>query len=78
MRAKVCQTLGVKTMDRPKVVTDEHLEYLDQLRDIGAVNMFGAGVYLVKEFHNISKDDAAVILKYWMQTFNRRNNNESK
>jgi len=57
-------------MARNKLVTDEHLEYLDGLRDSGVTNMFGAGEYLVAAF-NVSKADARTILKYWMATFGK-------
>jgi len=34
------------TTERPEIVTDEHLDYLDELRESGVTNMFGAGAYL--------------------------------
>ena len=36
--------------ERPVLVTDEHLEYLDGLRDSGVTNMYGAGRYLEQWF----------------------------
>lgn len=36
--------------DRPAYLTDDHLEYLDGLRESGATNMFGARPYLMEEF----------------------------
>ena len=53
------------------VVSDEHLEYLDALRDSGDTNMFGAGAYLEKEF-NVTRQEANTILSYWMKTFGDR------
>lgn len=53
---------------RPTFITDEHLEYLDNLRDSGVTNMFGAGQYLETEF-NLTRPVAREILTYWMQTF---------
>jgi hypothetical protein len=55
--------------ERPEVCTDEHLEYLDGLRESGATNMFGARPYLMEEFADLSNDDAAAVLGYWMKTF---------
>jgi len=55
-------------MKRPKFVTDEHLEYLDDLRESGETNMFGAGLYLVDEFE-MDKRTAREVLSYWMSTF---------
>ena len=54
--------------NRPDIVKDEYLAYLDDLRDAGATNMFGAGSYLQEEF-GLEKRDARTILYYWMETF---------
>lgn len=53
---------------RPPMITDEHLKYLDELRESGETNMYGAGSYLRNEFV-ISKAEASHILSYWMETF---------
>lgn len=50
--------------ERPEYVTDELLEYLDELRASGAVNMFGAGTYLRKEFA-LSRNESSIALGYW-------------
>jgi uncharacterized protein YciI len=55
-------------MARPEIVTDEHLEYLDNLRESGATNMFGAGPYVQKEF-GVDSKTARTILAYWMESF---------
>lgn len=55
----------------PDFVTDEMLEFLDELRLDGCVNMFGAAPYLVKEF-SLSKTEAREALSYWMKTFGDR------
>ena len=39
--------------------------YLDELRESGAINMFGARPYLQREF-GIDKNEAAEVLSYWM------------
>lgn len=57
---------------RPKFVTDEHLEYLDELRESGITNMFGGAQYLVEEF-GLEKRTAREILTYWMKTFGDEN-----
>lgn len=54
--------------ERPAVVEDQHLRFLDGLRESGITNMFGAAPYLV-ELYSVSKKDAREILSYWMQTF---------
>ena len=53
---------------RPNYVTDEHLEYLDNLRESGQTNMFGATPYIQQEFGE-EKHFAQQILSYWMETF---------
>lgn len=60
-----------ETIEKPAIVTDEHLEYLDDLRDSGETNMFGAGPYLQEEF-GVTKHEAHDILGYWMKTFTER------
>ena len=47
---------------------NEHYEYLDALRDSGAVNMYGAGAYLVDQF-GLSKSEARSILIAWMEQY---------
>ncbi len=58
----------VETIERPEIVENKYLEYLDDLRDSGITNMFGAGSYLAEEF-DLPIKDARIILKYWMKTF---------
>jgi len=55
-------------MKKPENCRDEQLDYLDDLRESGVTNMFGAGGYLQKEF-DIKASEALEILKYWMETF---------
>jgi len=57
--------------ERPEFLTDEHLEYLDRLRDSGATNMFGAGSYIETAF-GLDRREARAVLMYWMSTFSER------
>lgn len=57
--------------DRPDIVTDEQLEYLDDLRESGATNMFGSASYLVGRF-SINRPQAKAIILYWMESFDER------
>jgi len=59
-------------IERPEKMTDEHLEYLDGLRESGVTNMFGAASYLRDSYPELSKNDAREILTYWMNTFDER------
>lgn len=60
-------------MERPDCLTDEHLEYLDELRESGDTNMWAAGAWLQAEF-DIDKQQAGAVLRYWMDTFSERHN----
>jgi hypothetical protein len=64
-------------IERPEFVTDEHLVYLDELRESGETNMFGARPYLMEEFDELSKTEAEVVLTYWMKTFSERHPEEN-
>ena len=57
--------------ERPKFVEDEHLEYLDDLRDSGVVNMYGAIPYLREMYPELNKVEASQVLDYWMKTFGK-------
>lgn len=46
----------------------EHKKYLDDLRESGETNMFGAGPYLRMEF-DLDKKESREILSEWMNTF---------
>lgn len=47
---------------------NECLEYLDELRDSGETNMFGASAYLERDC-GLDRQDAKDMLANWMQTF---------
>jgi len=55
-------------MRRPKYVTDEHLEYLEDLRKSAITNMYGAVPYLMDSF-GLDKKTARNILTYWMKEY---------
>ncbi len=47
------------------------LRYLDELREGGSVNMFGAGPVLSAAF-GLKRSEASEVLLYWMATFGAR------
>jgi len=57
--------------DKPNYVTEDHLIYLDELRESGDTNMFGAAPFVVAKF-GIDKTVARNIVKYWMEIFDGR------
>ena len=61
------------TEEMPECCTEDHLEYLDDLRESGKTNMYGASLYLKNEFSELKKkEDAKAVLMYWMHTFTER------
>ena len=56
----------------PLTLQEQANLFLDDLRDSGATNMFGAAPYLVEEF-GVSRTEAKNLLLTWMQTFAERN-----
>jgi len=59
-------------LTKPDALKEEHLLYLDGLRESGVTHMWGARPYVQKKFPELSQDQACVILIYWMQTFSER------
>ena len=58
--------------------TDEEqqqMEFLNNLRESGECNMFGAGQYLEAEF-GMGRNEARAMLTLWMQNFNEEGNYE--
>lgn len=64
--------------DRPLTIGDVSLEdaygFLDNLRESGVTNMYGAKPYLL-EFFEISKQEASEILGFWMSDFSKEEDN---
>jgi hypothetical protein len=56
--------MSENNIERPEIVTDDHLEYLDWLREDGATNMYGSRPYLMREFPELNKNDAMTVLQY--------------
>ncbi len=53
----------------------EVFEFLDELRESGITNMFGAAPYTEREF-GIQRRDARELLADWMRTFAERHPKE--
>ena len=60
-----------KKVEKPEIVTNEHLLFLDYLKKSEKINMHAATPRIVKEF-GVGRPDARLILKYWMKTFSER------
>jgi len=57
--------------DLPLKFNEQYYLFLDELRESGITNMFGAIPYLEKQF-NLNKELAREVLKDWMETFEDR------
>lgn len=51
---------------------ETYFRFLDELREIGSVNMFGARVPLMEMFPELDKQEASAVLGEWMRTFSKR------
>lgn len=49
-------------------MTQEHYDFLMDLRESGVTNMFGAAPYLEGAF-GLSRNDARAVLVEWMESF---------
>ena len=58
---------------KPVCLTDDHLIYLDDLRESGVTNMWGAEQYLESAF-GLDRVESRDVLLYWMATFGERHN----
>ncbi len=56
---------------KPGIVKDEHLQFLDGLRETSVTNMYGTGEYIQDEF-GVSRVEARAILGYWMESYSER------
>jgi hypothetical protein len=55
-------------MDFNETELAEFFEYLDELRESGATNMFGAAPYLTEEF-DMNVRASRSVLTQWMETY---------
>jgi len=49
--------------------TQEHFDFLDELRETGITNMFGASPFLEDEFPELNAREARIVLGKWMDSF---------
>ena len=64
--------------DKPAKLKEEHLLFLDKLRESGQTNMWGATPFLAEIFglrDNLNEKEQGEILLYWMGSFGERHSN---
>ncbi|MCP4650365.1 MAG: hypothetical protein GY853_09850 [PVC group bacterium] len=64
----------MKKPSKPSKLKEEHLYYLDDLRESGVTNMYGATPFLQEDFEDLNIKESRDILLYWMKTFSDRHN----
>ena len=47
---------------------DEYFKFLDDLRETGITNMFGAGAFLEDAYPELNKQEAKAVLMDWMDS----------
>ena len=57
---------------RPEFLTEEHLNFLDDLQEEEGLNMCGAKRPLMREFPRLDGEQALQILLYWTSKFSER------
>jgi len=50
---------------------EDYFQFLNELRESGITNMFGAGTFLQDEFPELSKYEARSELSAWMKSFDK-------
>ena len=58
------------------VLEKEALEYLNELRESGQINMFGAAPFVESNF-NLDRKESIRLLTLWMANFNDEGNYET-
>jgi|TARA_R110000824_G_scaffold121909_1_gene278430 hypothetical protein len=48
---------------------EEYFKFLDDLRETGITNMFGAGAFLEDSYPELNKQEAKAILMDWMDSY---------
>ena len=48
---------------------EQYFEYLEELKESGVTNMFGAVPYLMREFPELDEKEAKRILFVWFDTY---------
>ena len=51
------------------VEKDQYFKFLNELRESGITNMFGAGPHLEDEFPELNRQEAKEVVLEWMSSF---------
>lgn len=62
------ETQAVKAVGEDEIFQQEVFEYLNELRESGVTNMFGAGPY-IENAYGVDRAEAANLLNAWIEQF---------
>lgn len=75
---KVNENENFTSQERPiRQIEKEVFEYLNELRDSGVTNMYGAVPYIMERFPKLQKFQASALLSSWMKNFREDGNYET-
>lgn len=61
----------MRSPNRPAFIKEQHLDYLDNLRESGDCNMFMCGPHFQAAFPTVGRNETRETILYWMKTFNQ-------
>ena len=56
-------------IQRPDCVEDEHLEFLNDLRESATRNIAASFIDLSEQYPDLGRANAKIVARYWMKTF---------
>ena len=59
-------------IEKEDFITEDHLNYLDELQESGVTNMLGAASYIQDMFLSLSMNESREVLNYWMESWSER------
>ena len=71
MDARADRHLALDPAGKAADFEDKVCKYLDELRESGVTNMFGAAPYIAEEF-GVDREEAKRLLVVWMKGFGKR------
>lgn len=61
--------MTTKATEKPHSLTDDHIDYLNMIRETGTTDTFETAMHLCSAFADLNKNEAPNIVSYWTDTF---------
>lgn len=61
--------MTTKATEKPHSLTNDHIDYLNMIRETGTTNPFETAMHLCSAFADLNKHEAPSIVSYWVDTF---------